>query len=388
MGILSNTVNICHFRVMGEWASDLDFYFEAPQLLTHNRFNSIDDTTDELSLGWVHLDDPKANNFNPPHCWRDHYLMFSLRRDQRKIPAALLKEHMEKAQDKFLAENPGYTRVPKLKKEEIKEAVRLKLLAKTLPDPKTYDVVWDTQRNLVTFTTLSQKTVELFQDHFKKTFEGLRLVAFHPYERGMLCLDSNGQLLLRQANKAGGDSYLELIQENQWIGKDFLLWLLYQTMNKASEYRVNQNGPTLKGEQFVAYINDKVVLTGEGEGGTQMITVNGPQDRFIEVKSALGSKSITEATIHLEAADESWCLTLKGGIFHFASFSSPAVKIEKDNTVDEQTEREAVFFERMALLEKGLQLFDSLFHTFLNARLGGDWGFISTGINEWVGGDQ
>jgi len=383
MGILSNTVTICHFRVQGELASGQDFFDVAPQALAANAFRPIDDTADELSLGWVHLDDSKEHDFPAAACWRDSYLMFSLRRDQRKIPAALLKEHMEKAQEAFLAENPGFTRVPKQKREEIKEAVRLKLLSKTLPTPAIYDAVWDTQNNLVTFTTISTKTVELFQDHFKKTFEGLRLTPFIPYHRAMMVTpDCNA---LAAANKASGDSYLELIQGNQWLGFDFMLWLLHQTMNGNAEYRVNQPGPTVLGDQFIGYIDDKVVLCGEGEGGTQMITVNGPQDRFREVKSALqGKKQIVEATIHLEAEDGKWCLTLKGDVFHFAGFSSPAVKIEKDNTVDEQMEREAVFFERMLLLEKGLQLFDSLFATFLVERLGGDWGFISTDINEWI----
>jgi hypothetical protein len=36
-------------------------------------------------------------------------------------------------------------------------------------------------------------------------------------------------------------------------------------------------------------------------------------------------------------------------------------------------EREAVFFERMYLLEMGLQLFDSLLATFLQQRLDESW---------------
>ena len=51
MGILSNTVTICHFRVQGELASGHDLLDAAAQLLAANRFHSIDDTTDELSLG-------------------------------------------------------------------------------------------------------------------------------------------------------------------------------------------------------------------------------------------------------------------------------------------------------------------------------------------------
>ncbi len=57
---------------------------------------------------------------------------------------------------------------------------------------------------------------------------------------------------------------------------------------------------------------------------------------------------------------------------------------EKDNTVDEQSEREAVFFERMSVLEQGLQLFDSLFATFLAARLGGEWDGEMRKIGAWL----
>jgi len=384
MGILANTVSICHFRVMGELVAG-DLYEESPRLLALQHFNPIDDSIEEVSLGWVHLDDPKEHSFlKPSDCWHERYLRFSLRRDQRKVPAALLKEHVEKACELYKTDNE-VSFVPKQRKEEIKELVRARLLAKTLPDPKVYDLVWDTEKNLVTFTTLTPKTIELLEDLFKKTFEGLRLVAFHPYERAMTVLDSYHRQLLAQANKAGGDSFLELIKENQWIGTDFMHWLIYQTMNSDSEYRVSQSGPALPGAQFVGYIDDRVILVGAIESGTQMITINGPQDRFSEVKNALqGNKKIVEAIIHLKAEDDRWCLTLKGEQFHFASFSCPAVKLEKDSTTDERMEREAVFFERMALLEKGLQLFNSLFATFLRVRLGSEWYQMEGIIHEWV----
>ena len=385
MGILANTVSICHFRVQGELAGGSDFFTAAPELLARLAFVSIDDSIEELSLGWVHLDDPKAHDFPAAACWRDHYLMFSLRRDMRKVPVALLKEHIDLACTAFLDENPGFTRVPKQRKEEIKDAVRAKLLAKTLPDPKVYDAVWDTRTGILTFAALSPKIIEIFEDQFKKTFEGLRLSAVHPYERAMSLLHGHDQRLLAAANKAGGESYLELIRENRWLGFDFLNWLIYQTMSSDSEYVVNQSGPAARGELFVGFVNDRVVLIGEGEGGTQMITVNGPQGRFSEIKNALqGRKQIAEATIHLDTGDGRWALTLKGEMFHFASFSSPAVKLEKDDTTDPELEREAVFFERMALLEKGLQLFDSLFATFLQARLSDTWYLAEQGIVEWL----
>ena len=385
MGILANTVSICHFQVQGELPKD-ELYAWASKQLAANRFNPIDQGTEELSLGWVHLDDPKSSDFaSPTVCWREHYLMFTLRRDQRSVPAAILKAHLERAQDQYLAENPGFSKVPKQKKEDLKEAVRAMLLSQTLPAPATYDAVWDTRTGLLTFSSLSPKVIELFEELFKKTFEGLRLAAFHPYARAESVLDQGNQVLLKQANKAGGDNFLELVKENQWLGTDFLLWLMYQTMNEASEYSVNQPGVLLEKEPFVGYLDDRVVLLGAGENGAQKITVAGPQDRFNEVRSALlNKKQITEATLHLETGDDHWKMTLKGELFHFASFKSPSVKVEKDNTTDEGMEREAVFFERMVLLEKGTQLFDSLFAIFLKLRLAAGWGEQEAAIQGWL----
>lgn len=385
MGILANTVSVCHFKVQGELPKQ-ELHEWAVKQLAANRFNPIDQGNEELSLGWVHLDDPKNAEFDSPAaCWREHYLMFTLRRDKRAVPSAILKAHLEKAHDEFLAENPGFARVPKQKKEDLKEAVHAMLLSQTLPTPATYDAVWDTQSGTLTFSSLSPKVIELFEEQFKKTFEGLRVSAFHPYARAESVLDEGNKVLLKQANKAGGDNYVELIKENQWLGADFLLWLMYQTMNEASEYSVNQPGIMLEKEPFVAYLDDRVVLLGSGENGAQKITVAGPQDRFNEVRSALlNKKQITEATLHLEAGDDHWKMTLKGELFHFASFKSPAVKLEKDSSVDEAMEREAVFFERMMLLEKGTQLFDSVFATFLKLRLGHEWVEQETAIQKWL----
>lgn len=385
MGILANTVSLCHFHVQGELPNQ-ELQAWVTKQLAANRFNPIDQGTEELSVGWVHMDDPKTSDFDSPAaCCREHYLMFTLRRDKRSVPSAILKAHMEKAQDEFLAENPGFTKVPKQKREDLKEAVHAMLLSQTLPTPATYDAVWDTKSGILTFSSLSPKVVELFEDHFKKTFEGLRVSAFHPYARAENVLDEGNKVLLKQANKAGGDNYLELIKENQWLGADFLLWLMHQTMNEASEYSVNQPGILLEKEPFVAYLDDRVVLLGSGENGAQKITVAGPQDHFNEVRSALlNKKQITEATLHLETGDDHWKLTLKGELFHFASFKSPSVKLEKDNTVDEAMEREAVFFERMVLLEKGTQLFDSVFATFLKLRLSHQWVEQEQAIQKWL----
>lgn len=385
MGILANTVSICQFRVAGDPPAT-DLFQWVSEQLRGNGFTPIDQGTAELSVGWVHLDDHREASFESPSAfWRDHYLALTLRQDKRSIPAKLFRAHQQEAEQEFLAANPGYTRVPKQRREELKELVKSSLLARTLPVPTTYDAVWDTRSNILTLTTLGTKAVELFETHFKKSFEGLRLVAVHPFDRaGRVVAEEFGEALAA-ANKATSEAVLDLIKSNQWLGWDFLLWLMYRTMNDSSEYRVNRPGPALDGDTFVAYLNDRMVLCASGEEGVQKFTASGSLDRFGELRTSLrGGKRITEAAIYLEHGEHVWKLTLKGEQFHFASFKSPQVKEERDNTVDELSEREAVFFERMYVLEFGLQLFDSLFATFLAMRLSPGWDEEMRKIDDWM----
>ena len=114
-------------------------------------------------------------------------------------------------------------------------------------------------------------------------------------------------------------------------------------------------------------------------------TVAGPQDSFRETCTALqNGKQITEATLYLEKQEHVWRVTFKGETFSFASFKCPAVKPERDSLTDESNEWEAVFYERMHVLEEGLQLFDSLYNDFLNERLSQDWERRTRAIREWL----
>ena len=385
MGILSNTVSICQFRVVGD-IPVMDLFEWISERLTNNGFTSIDQGIEELSVGWVTPDDHRISDFSAPSAfWRDHYLFFTLRQDKRSIPGALQRAYLKVAEEEYLAANPGFRRVPKQKKEEMRESVRTSLLARTLPVPSTCDAVWDTRNKILTIASISTKTVDLFDAQFKKTFEGLRLVAVHPFARAEQVTPENLSEALQASNRAGSEAVLDLIRSNLWLGRDFLLWSAYRTLNESSEYRISRPGPATEGEAFTAYVNDRLVLCGGSDEGAQKITVSGPQDRFGEVRMALRSgKDITEGTLYLEKDENEWKLTLKGEMFHFASFKSPKVQIEKDDTVDPASEREAVFFERMHLLETGLQLFDSLYVAFLGIRLGTGWEGEMARIEAWL----
>lgn len=386
MGVYANTVSITQFTVTGELPKSDQFPWFSEKLAGRG-FQSIENSAEEVSEGWTQVDRPDDAGFEAPSdFWRDNYLVFSLRRDQRKIPAAVLKSHTDREEGAFLAQHPNLRRTPKNKRTEIKELIQLRLMAKCLPVPSTVDIVWDQKSGVLTLFSLGSKVVERFEEIFRKTFEGLNLVAIHPFARARMLLE--GPLLesLEKANEANSDAVAALIRDNQWLGWDFMLWLLQRGLNGESEFALCRPGHFSIGERFSAWIDDCIQLRGGSEeGGIQKVSVSGSQDSYLEAISALkGGKKITSATICMEKDENIWKLTLKGETFGFASFKCPQVRIERDATVDEMSEREAAFYERMFLLEQGVQLFDSLFTAFLKERLTDVWTGRMVKIQEWL----
>jgi hypothetical protein len=389
MGVYANTVSITQFTVSGDIPQKDQFDWSS-QKLAGRAFHSIENSSEEISEGWTQVDHPDDASFEAPSAfWRDHYLLFSLRRDQRRIPAAVLKSHTSREEGAFLAQHPNLRRTPKDKRNEIKEQVQLRLLARCLPVPSMVDVVWDLKSGVLTLFSLGSKVIERFEDIFRKSFEGLHLLAIHPFARARMLLE--GELLesLEKANQANSDAAVALIRDNQWLGWDFMLWLLQRGLNGEGDFRIRRPGHFSAGEGFTAWIDDRILLQGGSEeGGIQKVSMSGSQDSYLEAISAIkGGKKITSATICMEKDENLWKLTLKGETFGFASFKCPQVRIERDATVEEMSEREAAFFERMFLLEQGGQLFDSLFVTFLEERLTDAWNGRLTAIQDWLEGN-
>jgi hypothetical protein len=389
MGVYANTVSITQFAVSGELPKTDQFEWFSKKL-SDRGFQSIENSTEESAEGWTLVDKPDDSSFGiPSDFWRDNYVVFSLRKDQRKIPAAVLKSHTGREEGAFLAQNPNLRRTPKHKREEIKEQVQLRLMTRCLPVPSSVDIVWDLKSGILTLYSLGTKVIERFEDIFRKTFEGFSPVIIHPFARARTLLE--GQLLdaLEAANQSGSDAVVALIRDNQWLGWEFMLWLLQRGVNGEGEFSVCRPGHITNDEKFSAWIDDRIQFQGGGtEGGIQKVTVSGSQDSYLEAISALkGGKQITSATICMEKDENLWKLTLKGDTFGFASFKCPQVRVEKDSTVDQMSEREAVFYERMFLLDQGEQLFDSLYTEFLKERLTEAWNVRLQAVQAWLDGE-
>ena len=247
MSIYSNTVSITQYTISGDLPKQDQFQWFSQKLAARG-FQSIENSSEEVSEGWTLVDRSDDADFAAPaDFWRDNYLVFSLRRDQRKIPAALLKSHAGREEAAFLSQYPNLRRAPKKKREEIKEQVQLRLLTRCLPVPSTVDVVWDQKNGVLSLLSLSSKSLERFEDIFRKTFEGLSLVAIHPFARARTLLE--GQMLEKlEAAPAGYDL----------IVTDYAMPLMSggEMLDHARRIRADVVGPVCESGDFLALNRD------------------------------------------------------------------------------------------------------------------------------------
>ncbi|MBO4316762.1 MAG: recombination-associated protein RdgC [Mailhella sp.] len=178
MGFDRSTTSFTRFRVLDAIPSGMDF--EAR--LKRFAFIDIDDIAEERSFGWTNFDDMLDTEWKVSPPQKADYLTFSLRLDSRRISPAVFKKYYRlaiQAEEKAMAEQ-GKKFIPKDRRKEIREQVKFSLLAKTLPIPAEFQVVWQITGNLLYLASTQSKVIELFTDLFTRTFD-LSLEEMLPY---------------------------------------------------------------------------------------------------------------------------------------------------------------------------------------------------------------
>ncbi len=180
MGFISGSSTFTRFKITDEIPETL--WPDISARLKQFAFIDIDNTPDERAWGWVNIDDmlDPSWHMSPPE--KAHYLTFSLRLDTRRVAPAVLKKHRTLAlrEEEAKAKGEGRNFVPRSLAKEIKEAVRHKLLARSLPIPAEFNVIWNVQTGIVYFASTQTQMLGMFTDLFAKTFE-LDLEELTPY---------------------------------------------------------------------------------------------------------------------------------------------------------------------------------------------------------------
>ena len=180
MGFCNASCSFTRFRIIDPIPSEL--WTQIPDKLRQFAFRDIDDLPEMQAYGWVCFEDMLDSEWRtaPPH--KGAYLLFSLRLDTRRIPAAVIKKHLT------LALKAEKEKMQEQRKKELKEQVLLRLRQRFLPIPAEFNVIWATDRNEVWFASTQGKMIDLFMEAFLNSFE-LHLEQITPYSLAETMLD-------------------------------------------------------------------------------------------------------------------------------------------------------------------------------------------------------
>lgn len=188
MGFCNASCSFTRFRIIDPIPSEL--WTQIPDKLRQFSFRDIDDLPEMQAHGWVCFEDMLDSEWRtaPPH--KGAYLLFSLRLDTRRIPAAVIKKHLTLAlkAEKEKMQEQGKKFISRERKKELKEQVLLRLRQRFLPIPAEFNVIWATDRNEVWFASTQGKMIDLFMEAFLNSFE-LHLEQLTPYSLAETLLD-------------------------------------------------------------------------------------------------------------------------------------------------------------------------------------------------------
>jgi DNA recombination-dependent growth factor C len=192
MGLMHGSAGFT--RYMAEKTLPHDFKEGLSETIARYAFRELDEKSiDERSAGWVNIMDMFDNRFAGIEFLKEPYIAVSLRIDERRIPPTALKQYCREAEEK-IKEEDRLEFLPKSRRADIKEGVRLRLLKRAIPVARTYDMIWNTITGLVVFGCTGAKVCDEFLTRFLQTFN-LQLQAICPYTLGERYLAEEGNSL-------------------------------------------------------------------------------------------------------------------------------------------------------------------------------------------------
>lgn len=326
---------------------------DVAQKLRRLAFRPIDDETGaECSLGFVPVEDMLDCEWAGRHPAVGEYYAYSLRKDTRRVSPALLRKERALAEkrEREAAATAG-KRLSRLKRREIAETVKLRLLAKAFPIPAVFNVVQGKKE--MWLNTTNGKALVLFEDLFTAAMErtptrvdALTLAGIVSDHRGLQLPDG-----------ARSDSRL--------LGREFLTWLLY----------ISQGVLEVRGHTIVTL--DRVSLAGDG---VSVFTLS-RDNAMDEVRASLAAGKLVDALKISIEGEASYSLLLKSDL-SFHGLKTPKIEAEGDT---EEARLEGQLLEKVYFLEQVGGIVDELFARFVMER--GDeavWLRVQKGLTAWA----
>jgi len=159
------------------------------------------------------------------------------------------------------------------------------------------------------------------------------------------------------------------------LGQDFLTWLWYKSDTQNGVFKGKD------GAAFELHMEQRVsVQGGEGES-LETAVVSGPMSELREARLGLANgKKVNKALVRLEQDSENWQVTLKAEDFTLSSLRTPTMEAGKE----EGDDPDAKFLEKVYLVERCLDMLDSVYKSFVQLRLSPQWAQEVTGFRRWL----
>ena len=159
------------------------------------------------------------------------------------------------------------------------------------------------------------------------------------------------------------------------IGQDFLTWLWYKSESTGGMFRNSE------GVDFALHVVQRVsVQAGDGDN-VETATVSGVASELREARLGLiNGKKVNKMLIRVERDIDEWQATLKAEDFSFSAVKTP--KVEGGSSEDDDPD--AVFLEKIYLLERLLGFVDELFNRFIELRLSSNWADEERAVRTWL----
>jgi DNA recombination-dependent growth factor C len=165
MSLLQGTLSLRRFLVLGPVPSEADLL----EGLRQDRFRPFEDGLEEERLGWC---DWRNLLITPPEGeWvvQERFAILALRQDTRRVPAALLKAHVD-LRLQNLKKEKDLAFVGKEARISLQDEVKAELLRKVLPTPRTAEVAWDLKGGMLWTTASSSQMQSALTGLFVKSF--------------------------------------------------------------------------------------------------------------------------------------------------------------------------------------------------------------------------
>ncbi len=191
MSILQGTVSLKRFLVLGPVPDEKDLQAGLEQ----DQFRPFQDGLEEERMGWCDWRNPLITPPDENWVGQERFAVFGLRIDTRRVPAALLKAHVD-LRLQSLQKEKDLAFIGKEARISLADEVKVELLRKVLPTPKVVEVAWDLKGGILWTTASSSKAQGALTTLFIKSF-GCEVHPLAPLVlSGRLCPDLSVEALM------------------------------------------------------------------------------------------------------------------------------------------------------------------------------------------------